>query len=225
MPPVAPPVILPRYYVPKGIQAPTHISFPGPMELYDGHGPDVPGGGCGGGRLYGVQDFIDGEPGWTKTDEGWWMNLGGCLPQHLIRLDTHPRIVRWKTIIGADEHHWWRVPVLLQPDTEGLGREPEMYVSALDSSWKIGRGWSDPDDLAAIQRTLLDIALCIGESQSFDAAEEELVAVVSDVLALGHHVSMVELSEASWLTKRLLLRTLFAASGLQLPEGAELQTA
>ncbi len=212
----APAIELPRYYVPQGVEAPKHILFPGPMELYAGHGPDVADGGCGGGRLYGAQEFVDGEPGWSKTEAGWYLCMSdGCCPQHLIRLDTHPRIVRWKHVDGVVKGHAWRVPVLLQPDRvpEIPGREPDTYVSALDSVWT-KEGWKDPDDLATIQRLLLEVALNIGKAEDFDTSERELVQVVAAVLGLGHHVSVHELERSGWLSKALLLRVLLTTLDL-----------
>jgi hypothetical protein len=186
------------------------------MGLNDGYGPDVAAGGCGGGFLYGAQEFSPDEKGWELTSAGWYLNMGpGCQPQHLIRLDTNPRIIRWKQVEGVTPGHWWRVPVLLQPDRAGeeFGREPDYYVSALDGVWT-SRGWQDPPELTALMRLLLEVAMNIGESKDFEKSERELVEIVAQVLAQGHHVSIHELERGAWLSKALLLRVLLATLDL-----------
>lgn len=189
-----------RYYVPEGVEAPTHILYPG--FLHDTVGPEG-----GGGRIYGGE-WSPEDTGWTKTAAGWWINPGNATPAALARLETHPRIVRWEPVVGVAPEHIWRVPVLVQPQRE----EPvDLFVSALDRVLTTA-GFDAPADLADLQRELLNMALGAAQRQSFDAEEEALIDLTARILALGHHISRHELA-LGWLSELMMLRVLFAAIG------------
>ncbi|HYG69178.1 MAG TPA: hypothetical protein VD838_16020 [Anaeromyxobacteraceae bacterium] len=208
---------LPRYYTPIGVAAPAHNPHPGGSRLFDGVGPDVDHEPTkkrkkrGGGIVYGGA-YTPGEPGWVEAPAGWWMNLDGCLPHHTTRLDTSPRITRWAQVQGARPDHYWRVPVLLQPDGKGEGRS--IFVSALDRVWKGGDTYADPADLAALQRRVLEVCYGVAKDGDHKRHRTSLGVLVADILAVGHHVSPFEIIAGEWLSEVVELRVLLAAADM-----------
>lgn len=202
---------LPRWYVPKGQARPRHIPVTDGVTLEVGHGPDQ-----GGGTLIGGS-WNPPETGWLKTDGGWWIHLRDVCPQTLARLDNDPRIVRWALVAGSVQGHYWRVPVLLTPELNEKG-DAVLYRSALDQQWVDGQ-WTDAGPLAALQQRLKAVALDVGANGA--RTDGELVALVGDLLALGHDLHPHELNKSGWLTMVVLLRVLIAAADVPLPEVAD----
>lgn len=203
----------PRWYCPVGVERPAHVPYPGGIALLPGVGPDVAADGEGGGTIYGGP-FEPGEPGWTVTDAGWWVNLDGVAPQQLVRLETHPRILRWATVQGEHPDHWWRVPVLLTPQGQDAEGAPLLFVSAVERVFRGADGWQPPSDLVELQHQLLAVAMDQGVGNR-DADEMAVLAdLVAVILGLGHTVSLHELIVKGWLTERVLLRVLIAAGDL-----------
>lgn len=199
---------LPRWYVPKDGERPPHVPIIMAQRLVDQVGPDP----VGGGTVYGGP-YTVGEPGWAKAGD-WWINLRDVEPQTLAKLNTHPRVLRWTPVAGSMTGHWWNVPVLLTPTTDGDGK-PVLYRSALDQHWN-GEEWTDPTDLVGLQERLREVALNVAGGQVSD--DRALVGLVSDLLMLGHLIHPRELAASGWLTRSLLLRVLIAAADVPLPE-------
>lgn len=206
-----------RYYCPPGIARPEHRDdLVGGAGLVLGAGPDVEGGGPGGGTVYGGV-YEAREPGWVLTAAGWWVHLGDVVPQHLARLDVHPRITRWTIVDGAHAQHRWRVPVLLTPNEKDPGAVDASYGSALERVLAAS-GWADPADLAALQARLLDQVYGLARGADLRAELDNITDLVVKLFELGHRVTRHELVVGGWLTERVLVRTLIAAADVPLPE-------
>jgi hypothetical protein len=143
----------PSIYCPPGQAPPACCPHLGGMQLA------VPGPDGLMGMLYGAGGFEVGD--WRKTAAGWWVRLCGHLPQHLARLQAHPRVPRWAVVEGAEEDHWWRVPIL-------LSHQGKTFGSALDRLWDGGQ-WAPPADLEPLQRQVLAI---VGHVPLADTPEE-----------------------------------------------------
>jgi hypothetical protein len=210
-----------RYYCPKGIARPAHRDdFVGEgAELLPGIGPDTvpPHGGTGEGRVWGGL-YVPGEPGWVKTDAGWFVNLGTSLPQHLQRIHVHPRITRWTIVHGAQAEHRWRVPVLLTIEPSEDPDQPPTWVSALERVYRGADGWIEPGDLIDLQNRLHDVAQGVALRGRLDEEWQAITDLAIDLLALGQRISRHELAASAaspagaWLSERMLLRTIVAAS-------------
>jgi hypothetical protein len=208
-------VILPRYYCPPGVARPAHLprSYPR-VDIVEGKGPDVAEGGDGGGVCWGGP-LVHEEPGWKLTAAGWWLHPGECQPQHLVRMDASPRVRRWTTIDGVQAGEHWRVPLLIEQDQGSVGPDgkPTMFCSALDRVWD-GAGWTAPADLVALQERLLTLAAAAAGVGREALGREDVVRLVFEILALGHHVDPSLIGARGWLSEALVLRVLLAAAGL-----------
>ncbi len=97
----------PFIFCPPGVDKPACCAHMGQVRQTATGGPEGTGGVCWGGPY-------DPEAArWVKTAGGWYLGDAGHRPQDLVRLNTHPRVVKWHQIPGALEDQWWRVPVLL----------------------------------------------------------------------------------------------------------------
>jgi hypothetical protein len=126
----------PSFYCPPGQSPPACCPHIGGLQLA------VPGPDEQLGMVYGAGGYETGD--WRRSAAGWWVRLAGHLPQHLARMQAHPRLPRWAVVEGADADHWWRVPIL-------LAQQGETYGSALDRLWD-GHQWAPPADLERAQR-------------------------------------------------------------------------
>lgn len=210
-----------RYYCPPGVSRPSHREdLVGGAELLPGKGPDAAlGQGDGGGLVFGGE-YVDKEPGWHRTGAGWWVHLGGSIPQHLVRSAPHPRIIRWTLVAGALPEHRWRVPVILMPQGGDAGVEP-VYVSALEKEWRgDAAGWKAPADLVALQDQLIAVAHDLSLSRDLAAQTADITDLTIDLLALGHLVSRHEIAAGGWLSELTMLRVLAAASDTPTDLGA-----
>lgn len=205
--------VYPRWYVPEGIARPAHVRLPLGARCAPGVGPDVAGGGAGGGQMIGGT-FLPGESGWHKAADGWWVNIGDANPQALVRLDRHPRVLRWEAVPGIRADHWWMVPVLLTPELDQEGRSV-IYVTALDQSWR-GDRWADPHDLVELQRRLLNACLAMAPEKLSEQALNELAHLVTDLLKMHHDVTADEMIAGGWLTLNVMLRILTTAADVPL---------
>jgi len=199
----------PRWYSPPGVAKPAHVCIPGEMQCLDNAGPPgaVPGGKC-----YGAPVEI-GEEGWTLHPAGHWFNLTDATPCLMIRLDIHPRLIRWVDAGGAKEGHMWRVPVLLDPvcDEKGI---IVTFKTALDRMWN-GSDWSIPKEIDDLRRRLLLVNHAIGTNQA-DLSSAEAVKVALDLLHLGQVFDDHEVINAGWVNEVLVVRTLIAGIGMEL---------
>lgn len=220
--------MLPRYYCPVGIHPPGHMPRSTPrLGLLQGKGPDVGEQGPGGGAIYGGP-YVEDEPGWIKTDAGWWLHAGDCLPQDLVRMDPPPRVLRWTAIAGANLGDFWRVPVLIEPDPESIADgKPQMYRTALDRVWN-GSSFSAPRDLIGLCERLLRLSLRINDAESARAGTGraalstiEAVELATEILAQGHAVSRHELVARGWLGEAVILRAILGAGDVPLVARAE----
>ncbi len=202
-----------RFYCPRGVPKPAHRTDlpPAGAELLPGKGPDATLGlGDGGGMVYGGI-YVPGEPGWVRTEAGWWVNLGGAIPQHLIRLAPHPRIVRWTVVVGALPEHRWTIPVLIKPQQRDDIADP-VYVSALEREWRgDAAGWKAPTDLAELQEQLITVAHDLAVSSDLEANARGITDLTIGLLGIGHLISRYEIAAGGWLSELFMLRTLAAA--------------
>lgn len=200
----------PLVYTPKGTPKPASCAHPAPMAVYDGRGADAvvaqDGTRSGGGGLCWGAPFDETLP-WVKTRAGWWTVLDGHLPQNTRRLVTHPRILRWIAITGAQPDHVWRVPVLLTPSVDIAGTT---WQSACDRLYNQD-GWRDADDLAALQQPLLAIAQNVRQHQDEKANNAALTEIAISLLSLGHWIDADLLEAAGWLSETMIFRILVAA--------------
>lgn len=190
-----------RYYTPAGGRPPAHAGRLTPMPLLDtAQGPDGTAGVVWGGA------YEAGEAGWVDSGLGWWVHLGGCLPQHLLRFDEPPSVRRWVEVPGHLPEQIWRVPVLLR-------RRSLLYVCDLDPVFTPG-GWQRPPELVDLSERLLRLATALAEHQDPDRDLQALCDLWHDLVGLSHRVSPVETAAGRWLTVKVLLRTILAAGSL-----------
>lgn len=203
--------IYPRIYVPLGVAKPAccaHLAGAGAM---DGHGPDAvvaPDGtrSGGGGLTYGPRPWLPLDTTWRRTVAGWWIDLDGHRPQDLLRLEQHPRVLRWRTVPGVLAGQHWRIPVLLTP-ADG---NPELgYLSAVDQV--LGEhGWS-AGDLVDLQAPLLAIAAGVPLHQDPEVRNATILQLTIDLLAIGHWIDRTLLIHTGWLTETLQMEVILAA--------------
>jgi hypothetical protein len=187
----------PAFYTPPGQQRPACCPHDGALQLIK-PGPD---GAMG--RLWGASDI--GVP-WQQSAAGWWVRLEGHLPQHLARMDGHPRIPRWAVVEGAQEDHWWRVPILIE-------RTGETWGSALDRLWD-GRDFGPPADLEPLQRQVLAIAAGVPLAETAEERDRACARLAADLLALGQWVDADLLALLGWLSEDMMERVILAACGV-----------
>ncbi len=172
-------------------------------------GPDVADGGPGGGTVWGGIY----RPGtWRKAASGYYVLMEGHQPQHVARLQVHPRITRWLAVPGADPEHYWRVPVLLAP----LRKSPtggQVYVSALDRVFN-GTTYAAPADLNAIQQRLFCLAEGVPLADTADKRDGACCALAIDLLQLGQEGDAEFFGLMGWITEQVVQRVLIAACGV-----------
>ena len=199
-----------RWYCPPGVAKPKHAIVPGCLACMPNAGPP---GAPPGGMCYGAP-IEPGEAGWMPHPDGHWFNLTDAQPAILIRLDTHPRLVRWHDVAGATTDHLWRVPVLLSPVyCDGTGSIIR-FDSALDRVWN-GAGWDTPAEIQSVQRRLLSAHYAVGTGQA-SLSSDAAVQVAIDVLQLGQEFDPYEVVAAGWVTEVLVVRVLLAAVDMEL---------
>lgn len=205
---------LPRWYCPPGVDRPAHAVVPGIMRCTDTGGPPgaIPGGLCYGGPVE------TDEHGWIAHPSGHWFNFTDADPAVLLRLDPHPRLVRWRDIGGSQAGQTWHVPALLSPKYDEKSGELALFVSALDRIWT-GDGWNTPAEITDLQRRLLTIHHQLGTG-SISLDSPEAVQVALDVLRLSHVFDDYEITKAGWVSEVLVVRTLLAAVEMDIAEGA-----
>lgn len=199
-----------RWYCPPGVAKPAHAVVPGVVACLPDAGPP---GATPGGTVYGGTLEL-GEKGWKKHRGGWWFNGQGSAPSLLIRLDPHPRLIRWVEVAGSIPDHLWRVPVLLEPVMDESGT-PVLFRGALDRVWN-GQGWDTPQEIESLMRRLLSLCLDIGRGAT-SLSSPEAVAAALDVLALGQVFDRDEVVEEGWISEVVVLRTLIGGCGMEIP--------
>lgn len=198
----------PLIFCPPDVAKPACCPHAGQVRQTSEGGPEKTGGTCWGGP------FDPAGAQWIKSRAGWWLGLIGHKPQDLTRLESHPRVMRWRVIDGALDGHFWRVPVLLTPADE---MPKHGYISALDRLWN-GSEWTAPQDLAALQEPLL--AIVHGIPLKMDLAERDAAirGLAIGLLTVGHWIDHEFLAMTGWLSESLILATIRAA--LDQGEGA-----
>ncbi len=195
----------PLMFCPPGIDKPACCPHMGQVRVKSDAGPEGAGGICWGGGY-------DAQAGtWTKTAAGWWLNLNGQQPQHLTRMQTHPRILRWRSIPGALEGHWWQIPVLL---THVLHGEDKTYVSALDRIWS-GTEWAAPSELKPIQERVLAVVNGIPLDMDLEVRNAAVRKLAVSILQIGQWVDQDFLSAAGWLSERMMLNAVACSADLE----------
>lgn len=211
----------PVFYTPgPAAKRPACCRYLAPVHVGRGQGPDrvvdADGNPTDAGGYYWGNGTLNPDRDWQQSSAGWWVAWGNHLPQDLQRIDLHPRILRWRSVPGAEPSHLWTVPVLLGQDDHGTFRP------ALDRVYG-PQGWQEPDDLADLVGALLRIAA--GDRlASEDPAENDaaLLALFEQLVALGHHADLALLgTRPGWITDRVVTRFIRAALGLAAldPEG------
>jgi hypothetical protein len=198
----------PYYYVPEGMAKPACCPYTGGAKAFPGNGPDVASGGPGGGTCYGPNGYKpDDGTRWALTRAGWWLGLNGHLPQHLARMQPHPRVLSWRTVQGAQPEHEWRVPVMLT----NIDENGEAFlVSALDRVWT-GSDWRVPDEIGALQSSVSSIATGVLLADSEEERNRRFIDTAIGLLSLGHWVDADFLAAAGWLSEKMMLRVVEAA--------------
>lgn len=206
---------LPSWYCPPGIRLPDHVQWRDAVQaIVPGKGPDVDVDpeAKGGGTIYGGGGYVDKQSGWSKTAAGYWVRFTGALPQHLVRMDMHPRVVSWTTLEGAWPGQEWIIPVLVRPVFRKGSDEPRCFQSALERTWRDG-AFKDPQDLVQIQEKLIHVAQGLRiEGRGYDP----LFRLVLELIAMGHHsLSEAEFDKNEWITQKFAIRVFAAAAGLE----------
>lgn len=202
----------PLIYTPKNVSKPACCPHGGPIDVLPGKGPDVvitrDGDNTvvtgGGGRMWGG-GYHPESSGWKPTPAGWWLQLLDHKPQHCIRLQAHPRVRQWVSVVGALPDHTWQIPVLL---THDQGR----ITSALDGIFD-GQQFS-AGDLSHLQQQLLAVRAGVGANNYSD--EELQTATLNlaiDLLAVGQWIDRDFLAVSGWLSESLMLRAILIACG------------
>jgi hypothetical protein len=199
----------PLIYCPKGRSRPAVAASPHQVGIMPGHGPDArlddrgqpldAGGTCHGGTI---------TPGlrWLKTPAGWWLGLHPQhQPQHLRRVDGHPRVMRWTWIDGAQAGHRWQVPVILTTSPDGD------TVLALDRVWRGEAGWQAGDELTSIAERCLAVANLVALADDDRDRDQAIRSLAIDLLTLGHHVDEDLLIATGWLSELTMVRVIQAA--------------
>lgn len=194
----------PLIYCPPGVTKPSHCPHLGAVPIARaGAGPDGKAGSTWGG---GYRPESKAE--WTKTSQGWWINLAGRVPQHLVRLDPSPRLIVTHLVQGAQPDHWWQIPALITPVDPK--RRKRGYRSALDRVWMRDGYGSDPF-LEALQLQLLAIVHNVPLARTPKARNAKLRRLIIDLAGLMHHVSEEEIIIGKWGTESWQQRVIFAA--------------
>jgi hypothetical protein len=190
----------PVFYTPPGQPRPACCPHDGGLQLI-APGPDgLLGMLWGGAELPAAAD-------WRQTHAGWWVRADGHLPQHLTRLDGHPRIPRWCVVEGALEDHWWRVPILID-------KQDETWGSALDRLWTGGE-FGPPADLEPLQRQVLAIVAGVPLADTAEARDVACAKLAVELLALGQWVDSDLLAALGWLSEDMMERVILAACGVR----------
>lgn len=206
----------PRIYCPPGVARPACCP-PGiaAVAVHPSHAPDVahlPEDARAevAGRTWGLCYGGDPIPGqrWARTDAGWWAAVDGFTPQDVLRLERHPRVLRWRQVQGAHLDHWWSVPVILAP----AGAAGQGYVSALDRLVGPAGARIAGEDLAPLQETLLAIVNGVELGQTEAQRNDALEQLAIGLLAIGHWVDAPLLYAAGWLSESVLVRIVVAAA-------------
>lgn len=193
----------PLMFCPEGVEKPACCPHLGQVRVLKG--PEGLPGICWGGA------YEEKAGTWSKTPAGWFICLNGHQPQHLVKMDTHPRILRWRCIPGALEDQWWRIPVLLASVDVGTGEGAHsVLVSALDRLWT-GTEWAAPADLRPIQEQLLAAVTGIPLDQDLEKRNAAVRSLVVDILKIAQWVDADLLAQTQWLSERLMGNVLYTA--------------
>lgn len=191
----------PAFYTPPGTERPRCCPHAGALDLIK-PGPD---GQLG--KLWGAS-MLPEAGDWRQSAAGWWVLANaGHLPQHLARMDGHPRIPRWAIVEGAEADHWWRVPILIE-------KQGPAYGSALDRLWD-GKGFGPPADLEPLQRQVLTITEGIPLAETAEARDIACGVLAAQLLELGQWVDGDLLACLGWLSEDMMRRVILAACGVR----------
>lgn len=210
----------PFFFVPGAKpQAPACCPHHAPFRVAPGGGPNADLDSEGkprdpGGFLYGIGARIPDGVTWQKTAAGWYVAWNGQQPQDLARLNTHPRILAWRWIIGAELTHRWRVPILIAPEPKQQA-DLRVFTSALDRAFG-PNGWEEPHDLEPLAQILFALSRDERVRPDIDANNMILVETAAALAGLGHWVDLPLISSRTgWFTDLVVTRILRASSGLE----------
>ena len=207
-------ISLPLWYTSPDVPRPAHIPYLGGIAIDPRSGATGPDGQAG--TTYGAGWDAIARPAstWRQVADGVWIHAEGSSPQACIRMDLPPTIGTWRDIPGAEAHHRWSVPVLLQP-REDRGGVIGMR-SALSRTWRQGQGFSDPGPHAGLQRRILDLlaAFAANSTACIDTHADEVADVVLELLTLGHLLQPADISAAGWLTEEVAMHAIHASCDL-----------
>lgn len=200
----------PLIFTPQGMPKPACCPHMAQVPVLKG--PEGLPGICWGGA------YLPDAGEWIKTPAGWWLNINGHQPQHMTKLETHPRVMRWECIIGAQPDHFWRIPILLTRVSLG---EEEGFVSALDRIWN-GMEWAAPRDLEPLQTRLLSAANGVPLGADPELRSKAMREIAMEILSVGSWVDPDFLAATGWLSERLIVDIPLAACDLKpdMPDAA-----
>jgi hypothetical protein len=189
----------PIWYTPPGMGRPACCPHVGGLQVIV-PGPDEQVGGM----LWGAAALPVGD--WRRAGPGWWICADGHLPQHLTRLDGHPRIPRWACVEGATPEQFWRVPILIE-------KSEDTWRSALDRVWG-GDTFTVPEDLEPLSRQVLAISAGVPLHETLEERNRLCARLAVDLLALGQWVDGDLLAALGWLSEDMMERVILAACGV-----------
>jgi hypothetical protein len=205
----------PRYYAPPGVDLPAHARITAGHPLRRGVGPDVAGGGPGGGRVTGP--YAPGEPDWIKTPAGWWVHAcavpaaqGGkpVLPPDLLRDSALPGVA-----VGL-----WLVPQLLNPDGTWSGARFLRFADDGSLAWS-PREMAEHRDVANRLRGVLRLRADPAWRERSADLLPELTDLAVRLLAINHHISAHELVAWNWMMEGDVIPFVMGGLGVDLAGG------
>lgn len=192
----------PLIYTPPGVARPACTPHRAAFAAKTGHGPDQAGGTCWGD---GLPDPVLGT--WHRSPASWWVYEDGTLPQHLQRIDRHPRIQRWAWIDGAIDGHRWLIPQFLTRDgNRDLLLTVDRQLTA--DGWQVG------EDLRPLIEALMAIEAGVPLRTTQDERNAAIIDLVMKIMALGSWSDRDLVIALGWFTEALAIRVLRVAMGL-----------
>jgi hypothetical protein len=196
-----------RRYLPPGFPRPEHLPLSlGSVRTEIGPcgtaRPGDPGVVIGG-------KYQRGEPGWVRC-EGYWVNGAGSSPAASIKVDA-----RDGAAIEAEIGRVWIIPAMLKRSPGGN------YVSALPRV--LGAyGWTEQAHLKPLLERLRCVCARIfdghDDGMTEGEHEQELIAVVCQVIGEQYHLTRAELAALGWLTDAEAAAILSAAIAPAIPQ-------
>ncbi|HYF24667.1 MAG TPA: hypothetical protein VD931_02910 [Baekduia sp.] len=212
----------PLIYCPPGVPRPRCCPHGAAVQLHPAKGPDAPADpreaeGREWGVCWGGPPPAGGQ--WIRTGAGWWLHLDGHKPQTTVRLERHPRVLRWKIVPGAELEHAWHVPVLLtravppredHSPAQAEAAEAAGYIAAIDRLLGPDGQRVPSPDLAPLMEPLMAIALGHRPGDDVEASNRAYEQLAIGLLAVGHYVDPDLIYATGWLSERTVINVVRA---------------